>query len=177
MRASGSSPWWCAHDDAYIDLCVVLPVSSVLPTSAAGLHPGDELMRDVQQWTERGAALLEAAARQAADLVAAMFTDRQAGGVVGAAEDVGGDFALELGDALHSATEAGHRLLAAGLAGRADVLVALDMTRFAGICDLAWSYIVRTESACQRMVVALRGELITQVCHCLACPGRGDRGI
>lgn len=69
----------------------------------------------------------------------------------------------DLADILSSATESAHAKAAKVLALRSEQNAALELADFLDIFGESWDFVIQTEGICRRMVVALRGVVITQV--------------
>lgn len=71
----------------------------------------------------------------------------------------------ELTDTLSSATELAHTQAARLLSYRAEVHAGLSLREFVELFNETWEFVVRCEVVCRRMIVGLRGAIVSQVCH------------
>lgn len=68
----------------------------------------------------------------------------------------------ELGDILSSAGEGANILAAKVLGYRAEQHAALDLKDFWTFYNLSWDFVVKSEVICRRMIVGLRGVVVSQ---------------
>lgn len=70
----------------------------------------------------------------------------------------------ELTDTLSSATELAHTQAARLLSCRSEVHASLPLQDFVELFNETWEFVVRCEVVCRRMIVGLRGAIVSQVC-------------
>ncbi|CCM02241.1 uncharacterized protein FIBRA_04322 [Fibroporia radiculosa] len=68
----------------------------------------------------------------------------------------------ELVGTLSAATELAHARASKVVAARAEQHAALDLPSFCSLFDESWKFVVESEMVCRRMIVGLRGTLISQ---------------
>jgi vacuolar protein sorting-associated protein 54 len=69
----------------------------------------------------------------------------------------------EFGDILSSAVELSHTRAANILSVRVDEHTQLDLPEFLRLFNESWNFVVRCEVICKRMIVGLRGVVVSQV--------------
>lgn len=69
----------------------------------------------------------------------------------------------ELSGILSSATELAHACASRVLALRAEQIASLDLQNFWMLFNESWSFVIKSETICRRMIVGLRGTIVTQV--------------
>ncbi|KAH8117189.1 Vps54-domain-containing protein [Phellopilus nigrolimitatus] len=68
----------------------------------------------------------------------------------------------DLSDILSSATELAHSRASKILSIRAEQHASLDLPIFLSVFNETWDFVIRTETICRRMVVGLRGAIVSQ---------------
>ena len=68
---------------------------------------------------------------------------------------------------LSSMAELANLKAAKVLSARAEQHAALDLASFSALFDESWSFVVKCEVICRRMIVGLRGVVVSQVCYTL----------
>jgi len=66
-------------------------------------------------------------------------------------------------DALFSAAESANVLTSKVLSTRAEQHIKLELREFLEVFNECWSFVVRCEVTCKRMIVGLRGVVVSQV--------------
>ena len=69
----------------------------------------------------------------------------------------------EFGDILSSAGELANARAAKVISLRAEQHAALDLRDFYTFFNVSWDFVVKTEVICRRMIVGLRGVVVSQV--------------
>lgn len=69
----------------------------------------------------------------------------------------------ELGDILSSAGELANALAAKVIGHRAEQHTVLDLRDFWTFFNMSWDFVVKSEVICRRMIVGLRGVVVSQV--------------
>lgn len=67
-------------------------------------------------------------------------------------------------DTLSSTVESANVLMSKVLSTRAEQHAKLDLREFVEVFNECWSFVVRCEVTCKRMIVGLRGVVVSQVC-------------
>lgn len=67
-------------------------------------------------------------------------------------------------DTLSSAAESANVLTSQVLSTRAEQHVKLDLREFVEVFNECWSFVLSCEVTCKRMIVGLRGVVVSQVC-------------
>ena len=67
-------------------------------------------------------------------------------------------------DTLSSTVESANILMSKVLSTRAEQHAKLDLREFVEVFNECWSFVVRCEVTCKRMIVGLRGVVVSQVC-------------
>jgi hypothetical protein len=70
----------------------------------------------------------------------------------------------ELSDVLASAAELSNTRAAKVVGYRSEQHATLDLGSFLGFFNESWSFVVKCEVICRRMIVGLRGAVVSQVC-------------
>ncbi|PCH37766.1 Vps54-domain-containing protein [Wolfiporia cocos MD-104 SS10] len=68
----------------------------------------------------------------------------------------------ELSGILSSAAELAHARASKVIALRAEQHAALDLQRFSGLFNESWNFVIESEKICRRMIVGLRGTIVSQ---------------
>ena len=66
-------------------------------------------------------------------------------------------------DTLFSSAESANVLTSKVLSTRAEQHIKLDLREFVEVFNECWSFVVRCEVTCKRMIVGLRGVVVSQV--------------
>lgn len=69
----------------------------------------------------------------------------------------------ELSDILSSAAELANARASKVMSVRAEQHTALDLPSFCALFNESWDFIVKSEIICRRMIVGLRGAIVSQV--------------
>lgn len=69
----------------------------------------------------------------------------------------------ELSGILSSAAELAHTRASKVVALRAEQHAALDLPSFCSLFNESWTFVIESEKICRRMIVGLRGTVISQV--------------
>ena len=69
----------------------------------------------------------------------------------------------ELTDILSSAAELANARASGVIALRAEQHTALDLAGFCALFNESWDFVVKSETICRRMIVGLRGTIVSQV--------------
>lgn len=75
----------------------------------------------------------------------------------------------ELADILSSAAELSNTQTAKVISLRADQHATLELADFLVFFNESWGFVVKCEIICRRMIVGLRGVVVSQVCVLLLC--------
>lgn len=73
----------------------------------------------------------------------------------------------ELADILSSAAELSNTQVAKVISLRADQHAVLELADFLVFFNESWDFVVKCEIICRRMIVGLRGVVVSQVCFSL----------
>ena len=69
----------------------------------------------------------------------------------------------ELSDILSSAAELANARASAVISVRAEQHISLDLPSFCALFNESWDFVVKSETICRRMIVGLRGTIVSQV--------------
>lgn len=72
-------------------------------------------------------------------------------------------FQSDLLDVLFSVTEAAHSRIARLIEARSEQHVSLSLVEFLDVYSETWDFVIQTETVCRRMIVGLRGAVVSQV--------------
>ncbi|GAA6050095.1 hypothetical protein JCM3770_001367 [Rhodotorula araucariae] len=76
--------------------------------------------------------------------------------------DDGASLATEISDVVHAVAELANVRFSKVIGVRTEVHAQLALAEFVDIFDLSWTFVVQCEVVCQRMIVGLRGAMVSQ---------------
>lgn len=68
----------------------------------------------------------------------------------------------ELSDILSSAADLSNKLVAKVISYRSEQLTQLDLPSFLVFFNQSWDFVIRCETMCRRMIMGLRGTILSQ---------------
>jgi vacuolar protein sorting-associated protein 54 len=82
---------------------------------------------------------------------------------VAALSDPDSTLPADLADVVYSAAETANARFSKVIAVRADAHASLSLSEFVEIFAETWSFVIKCETLCRRMIVGLRGAMVSQV--------------